>query len=90
MSLAEFLKARKDLSNHGRAWLPVLVGITMGEEDKSLWDEWKVMSKIGMIRQYSLIGLRLTLCLDPTARMFRLADCSCNRNISHHCAWGLN
>lgn len=49
MSLAEFLKARKDLFNHGRAWLPVLVGTAMGEEDKSLWDGWKVMSKIGMI-----------------------------------------
>jgi hypothetical protein len=49
MSLAEILKARKDPSNQGRAWLPVLVGTAMGKDNKSLWDGWKVMSKIGMI-----------------------------------------
>jgi hypothetical protein len=32
MSLAEFFKARKDISNHGRAWLPVLV--------EQLWARW--------------------------------------------------
>jgi hypothetical protein len=38
MSLAESFKARKDLSNHGRAWLPVLIAIAMGEEDKCKMD----------------------------------------------------